>query len=380
MRRLVIVNSVCGIRSTGRICSDIACDYERKGWEVKIAYGREPYVPQGCKKWAIRIGSRFEVYLHALLVRLWGDHGFGMLRSTFATWRFLKWMESWNPEEIWLHNLHGYYINVGMLFAWIKRHPDIQVLWTLHDCWAFTGRCGYFIYSGCEQWKTGCVKCPKAYKTRNQLLTRRCKRSYEMKRRSFCGVKRLRLITPSRWLADLTRNSFLAEYPVEVRNNTIDKNVFCRRGGDFREKRGLLGKFIILGVASTWDARKGLDDFIKLSVMVGEDVRIVLVGLSSRQIALCSNNIIAIPRTNSADELAEMYSTADVFFNPTREDNYPTVNLEARACGCKIVTYDTGGSAETVQGYDKAWILSGEKRSTEGFMDILRTIKEETNG
>jgi len=183
------------------------------------------------------------------------------------------------------------------------------------------------------------------------------------------------LITPSRWLADLTRESFLKEYPVEVVHNTVDMTVFKPTPSNFRERMGLNGKTIILGVASVWDRRKGLADFLVLHKLLnsknGRSYCIILVGLTEQQIAALPLGMIGIARTNSAAELAEVYSATDWFFNPTHEDNYPTVNLEARACGCKIATYDTGGASETVEGYDKAWVLKGEDKSPKGFFRLL---------
>lgn len=180
------------------------------------------------------------------------------------------------------------------------------------------------------------------------------------------------LITPSKWLADLTRESFLKEYPVEIVHNTIDRTVFRPTESNFREKNRLFGKKIVLGVASTWDRRKGLPDFLKLKTLLGDDYVIVLVGLTARQIATLPKGIVGITRTNSAKELAELYSTADWFYNPTREDNYPTVNLEAIACGCRVVTYDIGGCAETVEGCEKAVVLRGAEKTPEGFVKVIR--------
>lgn len=375
-KRLLIINSVCGIRSTGRICADIANEYESKGWEVKIAYGREPYVPADCRKWAIRVGNRLSVFLHAIMTRVWGDHSIGIC-SWWTTRKFLKWAERYNPDELWLHNIHGYYLNVPLLFRWIKTRPNMKVRWTLHDCSAFTGRCGYFTISGCEQWKSECRKCPQPCGYKSYFILGGPTRMFKINKKSYLGVKNLTLITPSKWLANLTRMSFLNCYPVEVHNNKIDLSVFSPTVSDIRLRYNLINSFFVLGVASTWENRKGLDDFLKLATLVPASWRIVLVGLSKKQIRNLPANIIGIERTNSKRELAELYSAADVFFNPTKEENYPTVNLEARACGCRIVTYDTGGCAETVEGYEKAIVLKDSAKSVEGFLRILRNMQNE---
>ena len=154
--KILLVNSVCGIRSTGRICTDIAQEYEHEGHEVKIAYGREDTVPGRFAKYAVRIGNEWDLKLHALQTRVLDEHGFG---SKAATRKFLAWAEEYNPDLLWLHNIHGYYINIEMLFAWIKTRPQMQVKWTLHDCWAFTGHCSHFTFVKCDKWKTHCRNC-----------------------------------------------------------------------------------------------------------------------------------------------------------------------------------------------------------------------------
>lgn len=374
-KRLLLINSVCGIRSTGRICAGIANEYEAKGWEVKIAYGRETYVPDNCRKWAVRVGNWMSVRLHALMTRLWGDHSIGFC-SWWTTRKFLKWADEYHPDLLWLHNIHGYYLNVPLLFKWIKSRPNMAVKWTLHDCSAFTGRCGYFTVSGCEQWKTECRKCPQPCGYKSYFIFGGPRRMFNINRKSYLGVKNMTLITPSMWLADLTRESFLKCYPVKVIHNTIDTSVFNRRPSNFRQVYGVERKYLVLGVASTWEHRKGLNDFWHLAEIADDDIRIVLVGLSESQIQKCPRNVIGISRTNNAIELAEIYSIVDVFFNPTHEENYPTVNLEAKACGCKIVTYDTGGCAETVDDYPNAIVLKGDDKTPESFLAAIQRWKQ----
>lgn len=342
--RVLIINSVCGIGSTGRICTDLALEYERQGNEVKIAYGRDNNVPEKYRKYAVHIGTDWDVRLHGMKSRLLDGHGLGSVR---ATKEFLKWVEEYKPDLLWLHNIHGYYINYELLFKWIKQHPEMEVKWTLHDCWAFTGRCSFFTIAKCDKWKTGCGNCPQPQKYPATLIDN-SSRNYLRKKTSFCGVKRLTIITPSKWLANLVKESFLKEYPVEIRYNTVDTTIFAPRKSGFRQQYQLEGKKIILGVASPWDERKGLEDFLWLSKHIEEPYKIVLVGLTVEQIKLLPSNIIGITRTNSAKELAEIYSAADVFVNPTHEDNYPTTNLEAAACGTPVVTFRIGGSPESV--------------------------------
>ena len=343
--KILFINSVCGIRSTGRICTDLASSFEKEGHTVKIAYGRES-VPEKYQKYAIRVGSDFGVKKNALACRIFDNDGFSAKR---ATKKFLEFAEEFDPDILWLHNLHGYYINIEALFAWIKTRPDMQVKWTLHDCWAFTGHCPYFTMADCHKWKDGCFSCPQKKRYPKSYIKGGSKENFARKKKAFTDVANLTIYTPSKWLENLVKESFLGDYPTEVLYNKIDTNIFKPTPSDFREKFNLNDKKIVLGVASTWEKRKGLDDFIKLSKMLPPKYKIVLVGLTKKQIKRLPENILCIERTNNQKELAEVYAAADVFVNPTYEDNFPTVNLEAEACGTPVITYNTGGCAETIK-------------------------------
>ena len=246
----------------------------------------------------------------------------------------------------------------------------MQVKWTLHDCWAFTGHCSYFTMVKCNQWKTKCTNCSQLRRYPACFAMSSVSKNFERKRKAFTGVKNLTLITPSKWLADLTRESFLKEYPVEVHYNTIDTSIFKPTASDFRERYALQDKFVVLGVANVWEDRKGLTDFFELRKQLDEKYAIVLVGLNKEQLEQLPAGIIGIQRTNSPQELAEIYTAADVFVNPTYEDNYPTVNLEAQACGTPVITYDTGGCKETLYTDDSACVETGS------VSDIVWHIKD----
>ena len=345
MSRILLINSVCGTGSTGKICGEIARRYEAEGHEVKIAYGRDGNVPDDCRKYAVRIGSGTGVKIHGVYTRVLDRHG---LASAGATKKFLRWAESYDPEVLWLHNIHGYYINYELLFDWIKSRPDMEVKWTLHDCWAFTGHCAYFSFAGCEKWKTGCGNCPQKNSYPESKLADRSAKNWLQKKECFTGVKNMTLIAPSAWLAGLASESFLKEYPVEVQRNRIDRDLFRPTPGDFREKQGIGHRFMVLGVANVWEKRKGLDDLVRLSQMLDEHFVLVLVGLSDEQRKNLPENIIGLGRTDSPRQLAEIYTAADVFVNPTYEDNFPTVNLEAEACGTDVITYKACGAPETI--------------------------------
>lgn len=317
--------------------------------------------------------TKTEVYLHGAMTRLRDRMGF---YSKCDTARLLERLDKIDPDVVHLHNIHGYYVNIEMLFSWLARHR-CQVRWTLHDCWAFTGHCAYFTYVKCAQWMTHCAYsegCPQPDAYPKTICKTNCARNFEEKRRIFTSVppERMTLICPSQWLADLVGESFLKGYPVEVCHNTIDNSVFKPTPSDFRERHGVGDRFMILGVASPWTERKGLGDFVRLAGELDrEKSSIVLVGLSEKQVKSLPVGVIGLTRTDSPQELAGIYTTADVFFNPTVEDNYPTVNLEAEACETPVITYDTGGCRETI----------GDVRScvVEGYAQAVELLKGEGN-
>lgn len=352
--KLLLINEVLGTGSTGKIVKGLAEEYLAKGWDVRVAYGRSGDIPKECQSYGIRIGSDFDVKRAALECRLLDNAGFS---SRKVTEKFVEWAEAWQPDIVWMHNLHGYYINIEVLFTWLKRHPEIEKKWTLHDCWAFTGHCAYFTMADCDKWKTHCENCPQRGQYPKSLFRDDSSRNFDRKKAAFSGVLNLTLITPSQWLADLVGESFLKEYSVEVHYNSIDTDVFKPTPSDFRQRFHLEDKFVILGVANIWSERKGYDDFLKLAEMLDGRYRIVLVGLSEKQRKNLPANIIGLGRTGSQKELAEIYTTADVFVNPTYEDNFPTVNLEAEACGTPVITYDTGGCRETIR-MEKSTVIS----------------------
>lgn len=364
--KVLMINVVCGIRSTGRICTDLATALEAQGHEVKIAYGREN-VPEQFQKYAVRIGTDLDVKLHGVKARLLDGAGFGSKR---ATEKFIEWVKEYDPDVIHLHNIHGYYINVEVLFNYLKERRK-KVIWTLHDCWAFTGHCVYFDFVGCDKWKTGCEHCPQKSEYPARIGPDMSRRNYAKKRELFTGISNLTLVTPSQWLADLISESYMKEYPTKVIRNGVDTKVFKPSDSNVKESYNCQNKKIILGVAAVWDKRKGLDSFIELSQMLDDSYQIILVGLSKEQIEKLPKNIIGIERTNNVEELAELYTAADVFVNPTLEDNYPTTNLEAIACGTPVVTFDTGGSPESAKMYG----VSVPKNNVNKLAQIINTVK-----
>ena len=343
--RVLIINSVCGTGSTGKICADLADEFKRDGHVVRIAYGRGS-IPSQYKKDAIRIGNEFGVRLSVLHTRLTDRHGFS---NQCATRRFLRWASNFDPDLVWLHNIHGYYINVEMLFDWIKMRPHMKVNWTLHDCWAFTGHCAFFSMAKCDQWSKHCVSCPQTKAYPKSMWKDRCEENFARKKKAFCNVRDMTLVTPSYWMADLVKKSFLAAYPIEVVYNKINREAFQPTPSNFRNKYGLKEKRIILGVANVWDERKGLKDFWCLREMLDDSYVIVLVGLNKRQLRTLPPGIIGIERTSNIYELAGIYTTADIFVNPSKEETFGMTTVEAYACGTPAIVYRDTACEEIVK-------------------------------
>ena len=341
--KVLQINSVCGIRSTGRICADIAEVLEKEGHDCKIAYGRET-VPEKYKKYAVRIGSDLSNKLDAVKTRILDNAGFNSRRETE---KFLSWVKEYNPDIIHLHNIHGYYINIELLFKFLKEFNK-PVVWTLHDCWSFTGHCAHYDFAGCEKWKTLCYDCKLKKDYPSGYVFDRSKKNYQKKSEVFNSLDKLYFVAVSNWIANQQKQSFLKENPVTVIHNGIDLKQFKPTKSNFREKYKITEKRIYLGVATFWNDRKGFGTFLELSEMINDNEVIVMVGVTKEQMKLLPQNIIGIERTNNIGELAEIYTACDVFINPTLEDTFPTVNMEAIACGTPVVTYNTGGSPESV--------------------------------
>jgi glycosyltransferase involved in cell wall biosynthesis len=340
--RILQINSVCGIGSTGRIATDLHAVLLSRGYQSTIAYGRNN--SNRCFS-SIRIGNSLDNYFHLAKTRILDAHGYG---SFSATKKFLKKIDELPPDVIHLHNLHGYYIHISLLFEYLKKFGK-PVIWTLHDCWSFTGHCAYYDYKGCDKWKNRCYQCALKGEYPRSMFIDRSTKNFQEKKILFKDSYNLTLVTPSKWLKSQIKESYLAGYPVKVINNGIDLDVFNPVSGDFRRRYNLENKFLILGVASIWGERKGFQYFMKLAMRLNPDEKIILVGLNKRQIKQLPSGIIGIQRTNSTTELAAIYSAVDVFVNPTLEDNYPTTNLEAIACGTPVITFNSGGSAESVK-------------------------------
>ena len=343
VKKILFINTVC-YGSTGQICKDLYELAEKRGYNCCIAFGRGECDD---KYNSIRIGNDLDVYKSVLMTRLFDNHGFSNKKSTI---QFLNQIEQFDPDIIHLHNIHGYYLNIQILFNYLKT-SRAKIVWTFHDCWPFTGHCVHFLSNHCYKWKNKCYDCkfhkeyPGSYMDRSEF-------NFKEKKKLFTLIKnKTTIIAVSDWLKNELSESFFKDFNIKTIKNGIDLEIFHYRNSDFKEKYALLNKKVLLGVASVWTEKKGLNDFYYLSNLLDESFKIVLVGLNKKQIKFVEKkykNILCIERTKNAVQLAEIYSSADVFLNFTKEESFGLVNYEAQACGVSVLTYDSGGTKETL--------------------------------
>ncbi len=364
--KLLLFNSTRNFGSTGRIAESIGIMANNSGFDAYIVHGPRCINPSALKY--ICVETYFGEKLHGIETRLFDAHGLG---SVYATHKLIRKIRRIKPDIIHIHNIHGYYINYIILFSFLKEY-NAPVVWTLHDCWSFTGHCSHFDLIGCDKWKTECGKCPQKNEY-PKSYTDFSRRNYKLKKKAFTGCSNLTIVPVSHWLENLVKESFLKDYRTKVIYNGIDTDVFSIRNNadGVRAKYGIKSKYIVLGVASPFTQRKGFDDFIELSKMLPEEYGIVMVGLNSEQKKQLPENIVGIKRTQDVSELASLYSCADVFVNLTYEDNFPTTNLEAMACGTPVVTYRTGGSPEAL---DVETGIVVEKGNLAGVCDAVAAV------
>ncbi len=333
--KIVQINATCGIGSTGKICLSISDLLSQKQIENDVLCS---FVGHEIQK-GICCSGLYEIKFQALKSRLLGNWGFN---SKNATKRIIRELEQIHPDIVHLHNIHGHDCHLELLFQYF-REKEIKLVWTFHDCWAFTGYCTHFTMAGCEKWRGGCGACPQ--KRSYSWWMDRSSELWEKKHILF-APQDMTIVAPSQWLAGLVQQSFLQDLPIKVINNGINLEIFQPRPSEFSKVYRLEEKHIVLGVSFGWSNAKGLDVFFELSKRLPENFQIVLVGTDDKTDRELPSNILSIHRTQNQMELAEIYSAADVLVNPTREENYPTVNMEAIACGTPVVTFRTGGSPE----------------------------------
>lgn len=375
MKKLLQINPVIRINtSTGRIMQEIGELARTHGWETYIAYskGRDGVQPNDAK--LIPVGNKWDVAWHGVMTRLFDRHG---LASDNATRAFIEEIRRIQPDIIHIHNIHGYFLNYRILFDYLSK-ANIPVIWTVHDCWLYTGHCYYYSYAGCEKWKSQCEHCPQRRDFPASWWIDRSMQNFLDKKEAFASMpKELLTIVPvSEWIHGEMKQSFLKDYSFQVIHNGINlENFRIYPTEEVKKQYGLEGKRIILGVASIWMEEKGWNDFMQLSELLSPEEVIVLVGVKEEQKKGLLKNIVPISRTENLRQLAELYAAAEAFVNPTWQDNYPTVNLEAIACGTPVVTYRTGGSIEVVTP-DTGIIV--EQGDVKGLMEAVRKIEKLT--
>ena len=343
MPKLLQINITANWGSTGKIAEAIGVAAMAHGWESYIAFGRWCNPSQSH---LIKIGGRWDKYLHFAEQRIRDNEG---LCSRSATKKLIRQIEEIKPDVVQLHNIHDHYLNYRLLFEYLNQ-TDIKVVWTFHDCWAFTGHCFHFVTKKCMRWQTSCYDCPLKNVYPKTLLDRSAK-NYDLKKELFAGNKNLTIVPCSDWMAGFVKQSFLKDKRIEVIKNGVDLSVFYPLERDANNN-----KFSILAVSNVWNEDKGLGDSFKMRKLLPESYRITIVGLTSKQVDALPVGIAGIERTQNVQELVRLYSDASVLINPTYADTFPTVNLEALACGTPVITYRTGGSPEAVSS-ETGWVV-----------------------
>ncbi|MDR0929164.1 MAG: glycosyltransferase [Oscillospiraceae bacterium] len=342
-RNLLLINTVCG-GSHGRIMGDLCAAAGSAGFAAHVAFGRGENRFDG-----IRISGRFDVLRHVARTRLLDGHALGSKRATRA---LIAEMRRHPPALVHLHNLHGYYLHAPALFDYFKE-TGVPVIWTLHDCWALTGHCSHFVRANCDKWQTGCFDCPlKSAYPASQLLDA-SRANWRWKRDLFTDLPNLTIVCPSKWLGEVVGQSYLQHAPRRVISSGVDLGLFVPPMGDveaIREAHGVQeGQLMLLAVAAPFDERKGFADALAVAGRLGRRARLVLVGLTDAQRRALPREVTGICRTEGPEALVALYGAADCLINPTYEDTYPTVNMEAMACGTPVAAYAVGGCTEQLE-------------------------------
>lgn len=343
------INTVCGSGSTGRIAVNLAHMLEAQGHESCIAYARGN-APEDVD--SFRFGSKLEIYWHGIMTRLTDRHG---MYSKGATKQLIAKIKEYNPDIIHLHNVHGYYVNIEMLFSFLKEYKR-PVVWTLHDCWTYTGHCSHYTCVKCDKWKTQCYECPLKRDYPGSLLLDNSRNNYQKKKALFTGLEQLHLVTPSVWLKEQVEQSFFFQNHKERSReivctaipNGIETDKFVRTASDLKERYRIENKKVILGVANVWTKQKGIEDFIQLSKLLDDNYQLVMIGMDEKRKRMLPKNILALERTKNIGELIQWYSVADVYFNSSIEETMGMTTGEAISCGIPVVTYDSTAVPESV--------------------------------
>ena len=338
--KLLQINVAANWGSHGRIAEEIGLEAMAQGWESYIAYGR---YANPSKSHIVKIGDLFDHCLHGAQSLLLDRHG---LASCGPTKKLIREIEQIKPDLIHLHNIHGFYLNYPILFRYLST-VDIPVVWTLHDCWAFTGHCAWPIHGHCDRFQEQCCHCPlqsKGYP--KSFLLDRSRSNFKLKKRYFRSLQDLHLVTVSRWLEQQVRLSFMQDMDIRTIYNGLDTEVFRPSGTPPTSVTD--GHPLVLGVCNAWYDWKGLDDMAALREILPDDYEVMVVGVNEDQMHRLPEGITCIRRTDSVSQLAEIYSQADVFVNPSKVESFGMTTAEALSCGTPSIVYDTSACPEVV--------------------------------
>ena len=357
--KLLQINVSANWGSHGKIAEGIGEIAMSNGWESYIAFGRFANASQSK---LIKIGNKWDQRLHGLATRLFDRHG---LASAKATTELVKSIEKINPDIIHLHNVHGYYLNYPVLFKYLSQ-SGIPVVWTLHDCWAYTGHCPYPIFAGCSRWMSHCVPpCPLRKSFLKSWIVDNCRKNFDIKKQCFNSVENLYIVTVSKWLETEVKKSFLRNKNIRCIYNGVDISIFkpTEYGMLLMKHKIKKTEKVVLGVASIWEERKGLYDFYRLRQLLPSTIRIILIGLSAKQIENLPSGIDGVSRTDSQQELAAYYSMADVYVNPSQAETFGMTTAEAMACGTPAIVYDVTASPELIDEKTGRAVMLGDVKA-----------------
>jgi len=356
--------------STGTIAESIGELVLKQGWKSYIAHGR---FPRSSSSQIIRIGSSLEILIHGITTRLFDRHGLGSCRATRV---LIKKIEKIKPDIVHLHHLHGYYINIEILFNYLS-NANLPTVWTFHDCWAITGHCCYFDYVGCQKWKTNCHHCPQKKEYPASLFIDRSKKNFYLKKKLFTSVSNMMIVTVSEWLDSIVGNSFLADTPRKIIFNGVNVDLYKKtplmKSQATKKSLKIGDGFMILGVANTWEERKGFNDFMRLSKRIGRNDFIVLVGLRKSQIKNLPNNVIGIIRTESMEKLRDLYAAADVYLNLSVEETFGLTTAEALSCGTPAIVYNATACPEVLD-VNTGFVVN--KNDIDGLLESIEGIRK----
>lgn len=332
MPKLLQINVTANWGSTGRIAEECNNYARAKGWETYFAYGR---YSNPIKSVVIAGPSiKWDVYKHYIENLILDNEG---LASRHVTHLLVKRIEELQPDIVHLHNIHDHWLNYKILFDYLNQ-TNIKIVWTFHDFWAITGHCSHFVQANCDKFKKGCYDCPF---TNGKLLPlfKQTRRNYNLKKQLFSINKNLTIVPVSEWVGENIQQSFLKDKPTVVIPNGVDTEIFKPTIMD--NKYQFDDKFVIMAVSSQWKSRsKGLNNYIAMADLLQDDEVIVLVGVPDYISKKLPKNIIGICRTNNQQELAALYTRADVVCSFSEAETFGLTIIEGYACGTPAVVYN----------------------------------------